>query len=301
MIPDITYFILDYNPDHRLLESGWLKECLLSILYNTDPSLSKTVYTVSQGNSGEHEEYVMRLCRYFNFHFIGMRQNLGVSRGINYCVQMSRSPVVALVTSDVVLTKGMDTDLWRKVTADDNVVHATPMTQKSDIPYQQCLVSEDYGASIVKIPRVADVSCIAFELTVNFWNMDLFNTIGFFDERWIACYENLDFGLRSFMSGGENIISGSSFAWHRHATCYKNGLLKRAYNNYMESGGISTDVDYNVYHNILGRIWEDKWPNLNEVINIYEPIEQNRDETRQLLNHKFGHNLSLPYRQDVIY
>ena len=301
MIPDITYFVLDYNPDHRLEEYKWLRECLLSILYNTDKSLTKIVYVLSQGNGKEHEKDLMELSRNFGFNLLCMRENLGVSRGINYCVGMARSPVVALVTSDTIITKNMDIDLYSRVIANDDVVHATPMTQKSDIPYQQCLVSEDYGASIVKIPRVADVSCIAFELTVNFWNMDLFNTIGFFDERWIACYENLDFGLRSFMSGGENIISGSSFAWHRHATCFKNGLLKRAYDSYMANGGINTTVDYSVYHNILGRIWEDKWPNLNEVINIYEPIEQNRDETRQLLNHKFGHNLSLPYRQDVIF
>jgi len=301
MIPDITYFILDYNPDHFPEEATWLKDCVLSIIYNTNPSISKTIYLLSQGAGKEHEKYLVELSRFFSINLICMRDNVGVSRGINYCVNMSRSPVVALVTSDTILTKGTDSDLYSRIIANDNVCQAIPLSQKSDIPYQQHGISEVYGDPIIKSPGKQDISCVAFELTINFWNRLLFSeTVGFFDERWRACYENLDFGLRSFMSGGENIISGNSAIWHRHSTCYKNGLLKRAYHDYLEDY-VDQSEPYEVYHQVLGQLWQEKWPSLHDVIDIYKPLGVDKEDIRKALIDNFEHNLQLSYYQDVRY
>lgn len=296
MIPDITYFVLDYNPNHLDKESYWLRECLQSLHDNTSDSLSKVVYVISQGNNADHENFVMDASRYLGFNTLCMRQNLGISRGINYCVQMSRSPVIALVTSDTVLTKGMDVDLWHKIMMTKNIVHATPLTQKSDIPYQQFAVQEEFGTDIVELSGICDVSCIAYELTVNFWSKKIFDEIGFFDERWKACYENIDFALRCFMKGGENIISGSSFVWHRHGTCYHNGLLNNAYDGYMNN-----EMPHGLDHTVLRRIWNSKWPLVDNIIDIYQPLGQKSNEQRESLLYNFKHNIHLPYRQDVGY
>lgn len=298
MIPDVTYFILDYNPNHREQESKWLKECLESVHDNTEPSLSKMVYVVSQGNDDDHEDYVIKLARYLGFNALCMRKNLGVSRGINHCVRMSRSPVVALVTSDTVLTRGMDVDLWSRVYVDDAIMQATPLTQKSDIPYQQHIPEESFGVdSISKLPR-NNVYCIAYELTVNFWNRKIFEEIGFFDEQWKACYENLDFSLRSFMAGWDSIISGSSFVWHRHNTCYHNGLLDHAYDGYMDElmpNGLS--------HTLLGGLWRKKWPGLDAILDVYQPYipGEETESLRDRLCDTFTDNFHLPYRQNLGY
>jgi len=299
MIPDITYFVLDYNPSHSEKEADWLRECLISLYDNTDDSLSKVVYVLSQGNGTKQEEYLGRLSRFLDFHLLCMKDNLGISRGINHCVQMSRSPVVALVTSDTVLTKGMDIDLWCKLNdGDSRLMHATPLTQKSDIPYQQYVPEEDFGAeSVVKMPG-KDIFCIAYELTVNFWNRRLFDQIGFFDERWKACYENLDFSLRSYIRGYDSIVSGSSFVWHRHGTCYQNDLLRHAYDGYLDyfmSGGFN--------HTPLREMWDLKWPGINNFIDIYKPVRSigiNDDDVvrlRSFLRREFEHNIYLPYIQ----
>lgn len=296
MIPDITYFILDYNPSHRDQEFRWLKDCLMSVYHNTDSSLNKMVYVVSQGAGSDHEESVTRLSRFFGFNVLCMRENVGISRGVNHCVQMSRSPVVALVTSDTFLTKGMDMDLWCKIMTDNNIVHATPLTQKSDIPYQQLSVQEEFGSDIVILPGACDIPCIAYELTVNFWSKKIFDDIGFFDERWKACYENLDFALRCFMWGGENIVSGSSFVWHRHGTCYHNGLLDHAYDGYMDN-----EMPNGLDHTVLRRLWDSKWPSLNSIIDVYQPIGSVSEIQRRSLLDKFRDNIYLPYRQNVGY
>ena len=180
----------------------------------------------------------------------------------------------------------------------DNIVHATPLTQKSEIPYQKIIVSEEFGFDVVKLPKTMDVSCIAFELTVNFWNRKIFDEIGFFDERWKACYENLDFALRCFIQGGENIISGSSFVWHRHGTCYHNGLLNHAYDGYMDN-----EMPHGLDHNLLGGLWRKKWPGLDTIMDVYQPYMSGdeAEDKRIALYKAFPGKIYLPYRQNVGY
>ena len=138
----------------------------------------------------------------------------------------------------------------------------------------------------------APLKCIANELTIQFWRREAFFEIGYWDERWKACYENNDWTLRLFLAGFDTAISFNCLCYHHHNTTTKNGAINQAYEGYL-------DMPSGLDHKVLRRMWNDKWSDL-EWHFMYNPARLT-EENRQLMKQQYANNISLPLVQEVGY
>lgn len=122
-----------------------------------------------------------------------------------------------------------------------------------------------------------------------FWRRSIFDKIGFFDERWKACYENNDFSLRCFLDGGCTALSMNSFVWHHHKVTEKNKSREISYDGYID----------NAWQSKIKKLWDDKWPNINSYINIYKPLKNKDIGNYPTMYEKFKRNIYLSYEQDI--
>ena len=220
---------------------------------------------------------------------------------------MSRSPVLGLITSDVLITSGMDEDLFNKVQIEE-IYQATPFTDKSDVDYQKWLPKESFGSDHVNLTELRKqktsfldsllgrqkktyMRVLASELNVILWRREIFEKIGYFDERWKACYENNDFSLRCFLAGGCTAISMDSFVWHHHKVTEKNKAREKSYEGYID----------NCWSQEIRRLWDEKWPELGSYIKIYDPLKNKTIADYPKLLKQFAHNIYLPYEQNKEY
>ena len=61
--------------------------------------------------------------------------------------------MLGLITSDVLITSGMDEDLFNKVQIEE-IYQATPFTDKSDVDYQKWLPKESFGSDYVNLTEL---------------------------------------------------------------------------------------------------------------------------------------------------
>jgi hypothetical protein len=96
------------------------------------------------------------------------------------------------------------------------------------------------------------------------------------------------------MVGRYTVLSKDSFAWHHHHLTSKNGAIDHAYDGYIEMPKID--------HNILGKIWKDKWTNLELFIKdiIYQDFDGGIESFPGLTD-AYRNNIYLPYIQDLEY
>ncbi len=132
---------------------------------------------------------------------------------------------------------------------------------------------------------------IGSELNVMFWRREVFAKVGYFDERWKACYENNDFSLRCFLSGGCTAVSLDSFVWHYHKVTEKSNAREKCYDGYI-AGNWSAEIR---------KMWDAKWPNLDSYIKIYDPLEKKTINDYPKLIERFAHNRYLPFEQERNY
>jgi len=280
---DISYGVLDYNPSSDPAAFKLLAECLQSLAENRDPHFQSEVFVIEQGNQNpEYCNSVAALCRKYQFEFVSLQQNVGISRGINYIYQLARSNIISLVTSDIVFYSGTDRALVKEMDDHPNLYQVTPSVNISSLPYQ---MSDGVTGAELK-------QCIANELTVQFWRTEAFEKIGFWDERWKACYENNDWTLRLFLAGYDTAISFNSFCHHHHSTTSKNGSINQSYDGYLE-------MDGGLDHKVLRRMWNEKWRGLDWQF-MYNPGRLN-NEIRAQMAEQFNKNIWLDRIQDVAY
>lgn len=117
-----------------------------------------------------------------------------------------------------------------------------------------------------------------------FWRRSVFDKIGYFDERWKACYENNDFSLRCFLDGGCTAISRDSFVWHHHKMTEKSKARDQVY--------INED-----WQQRITAAWNHKWPEVNRFIDIYKPLCNKTISDYLLLYDNFKNNIYLDYEQ----
>ncbi len=86
-----------------------------------------------------------------------LNQNIGISGAANFFVRTSKSPVVGLITSDVIITSGMDEDLYAKVQIPE-IYQAMPFTDKSDLDYQTWQPIESFGSDHVDLTSLKNKS-----------------------------------------------------------------------------------------------------------------------------------------------
>lgn len=300
MIPDITYLILNYNPAGEAVAQEVLAATIDSFFARKSPRLSCEVFLLDQGTTRRHRDWLLDQQNRYDFSAILLNTNVGISGAINRVVRLSRSPVVALVTSDVVTTTGMDEDLFEKVQIPE-VFQATPFTDKSDLGYQVWQPREDFGSDHLDLCALQAqgrsvlgriftgrqptyLRCIGSELNVMFWRRSVFEKIGYFDERWTAGYENNDFALRCFLSGGCTAISRDSFVWHYHKMTEKNNSRSEFSRN-------------DAWHQANAEVWEKKWPALRKFIDIYGPLKAKKIQDFPEFYANFSKNIFLPYEK----
>lgn len=268
MIPDVTYFILDYNPRCQKEATEYLDNCMESLYFNRNKSISSEVFVIDQGN--KHVDYkseLAKICSGYRFDFIGLDRNKGIAGGINLASRLSRSPHLCLVTSDTTFTQNLDTVLLGELETHPDIHQIGPCVDNGGVPYQVKGYTTDTDP----------IRCISQELTIQFWKKEVFDLIGEWDERWIACYENLDYALRLFISGwGTTAISHKISCHHENGTTYNNGSLADAYGGKFD-------------HVPLRRMWDKKWPGLNWDM-MYD-LDQHTEDVRSRLVKRYFHNI----------
>jgi len=278
---DITYGVLNYNPNQDAIATKSYTEAVESLYNNRDPVFKSDVYLIDQGSQPDVTE---QLARKFNFHSILLRKNVGISRGINLIANLARSKYVSLVTSDIVFHKGTDTRLVTQCELNPDIYQICPVSDNTSLDHQLGWAANE-NATLV--------DCLAQELTVQFWPYKVFDSIGYFDERWKACYENMDFALRIFASGGRVVIDPGAFCNHRHSMCVKSGARNHTYDGYIYMpNGFNQEF--------LTNMWNKKWPHINSYVNLYSRLT-NSEILRSKIKELYGDNIYLPYRQEVNY
>jgi GT2 family glycosyltransferase len=272
MIPDVTYFILDYNPRCQDQASGYLDACIRSLYANRNSSITSEVYVIDQGNGfTDYKNALANKCAGYGFHFVGLDHNKGISGGINLAARLSRSPHLCLVTSDTTFTPELDTVLLGELEAHDDIYQITPSVDKGDIPYQV------QGFTDSKDP----IRCAVQELTIQCWKREVFDVIGYWDERWLACYESADYPLRLFLTGRcSAAITHKISCHHEHNTTYHNGSLADAYGGQFD-------------HGPLRHMWDEKWPGLDWDM-LYD-LTQYNETTRARLAAQYYQNIALSW------
>ncbi len=307
MIPDITYLVLNYNPAGEETALRVLEETLQAFYERKSPRLRCDVYLLDQGSPEGHRRRLLELQTIYGLSAILLNRNIGISRAVNFLVRAAKTPVFALITSDVIVTSGMDEDLFHKVQIPE-VYQATPFTDKSDVDYQVWGPPDaSYGADhpdltglkaretslmgkLFHRPRKGYLRYIGAEFNVMFWRREFFDKIGYFDERWKAAYENNDFSLRCFLDGGCTAISVDSFVWHYHKVTEKNDSRELAYEHCRQD-----------WRTEMRRIWDEKWPEIDRYLNIYKPLGDKTIRDFPGFYERFKDNIFLPYDQKIDY
>jgi GT2 family glycosyltransferase len=243
---------------------------------NRSSYFKSEVYLIDQNSQPDMTE---SLAKRYGFHAIALRSNVGISRGINLLASMARGNYISLVTSDTIFPNHLDIKMIDVLQKNSDIYQVCPASYKTDIPYQK------YTATKNELTR-----CIAQELTIQFWPRTTFERIGFFEEKFKAKYENLDFALRCFIDGGYAAIDHTSVCEHIHNMTTKNGSIDQAYDGYIERSKVD---------NTLRKIWDTKWPGLNWNM-LYDPNALDDNQKRNL-QHFYSKNIFLDYIQDVGY
>ena len=265
--------------------------------------LKSDVFLLDQGSVPAHQRWLLEKQEQYQFSTVLLNRNIGISGAINWFVRTCKSPVIGLITSDVLITSGMDEDLFHKAQIDE-IYQVTPFTDKSDLSYQSWTSSEPFGSDhpdLVPLrkakaslwdglfgrPAKPYLRVMASELNVMFWRREVFDKVGYFDERWKACYENNDFSLRCFLAGGCTAVSLESFVWHYHKMTEKSKARDKCYEGYIDDE----------WPQEIRRLWDEKWPDLDSYIKIYDQLKHKTISDYPKLLKKFAHNIHLPYEQ----
>jgi len=306
MIPDISYLILNYNPNGEAVARDVLSATIKTFYERKSQNLRAEVFLLDQGSPGFHRAWLLECQEQFGFSSILLNRNIGISRALNLFVRMCKSPVIGLITSDVIITSGMDEDLYEIVQIPE-VFQATPFTDKSDLDYQIWQPKKNYGEDhpdlndlrkekisfsqrLVGRNTQRYLRYIGAEFNVMFWRRSVFERVGYFDEFWKAAYENNDFSLRCFLAGGCTALSLGSFVWHYHKVTEKNKSREKTYVGYVDDWRME-----------MKRHWDQKWANLNEYINLYKPLGNKTIDDFPELYKRFSDNIYLPFEQAIEY
>ncbi len=150
MIPDISYLILNYNPEGESQAAEILEKTMDAFYERKSKNLSSEVFLLDQGSVPSHRAWLLEKQARYQFSLILLDRNIGISGAINRMARTCKSPVLGLITSDVIITSGMDEDLYGKVQIEE-IYQATPFTDKSDLEYQCWQPDQPFGADPVRL------------------------------------------------------------------------------------------------------------------------------------------------------
>ena len=119
MIPDIPYLILNFNPDGEQTAQEILGITIDAFYRRKSNKLTCDIFLLDQETTTSHRKWLVEKQNQYGFSTILLNRNTGISGGINLFVRTCKSPVVGLITSDAIITSGMDEDLFAKVQIDE--------------------------------------------------------------------------------------------------------------------------------------------------------------------------------------
>jgi hypothetical protein len=107
MIPDISYLILNYNPEGESQAAEILEKTMDAFYERKSKNLSSEVFLLDQGSVPSHRAWLLEKQARYQFSLILLDRNIGISGAINRMARTCKSPVLGLITSDVIITSGM--------------------------------------------------------------------------------------------------------------------------------------------------------------------------------------------------
>lgn len=278
----VTYGILHYNPGQDAAATKAYLDAAESLAKNISPDLRAEVYLIDQASQPELTE---QIARQHGFHAITLRSNVGISRGINLLASLARGEFISLVTSDVIFPRGIDDTLVASLRSDPTIYQICPVSDNSSLDHQRYDRAREDGILVDNLCQ---------ELTIQFWPRKVFEEIGYFDERWKACYENMDYALRIFLAGGRVVVDQKAFCHHEHNMCVKSGARNHTYDGYIHMpNGFNQDV--------LNMMWHNKWPDVSKYFDLYQTFTKDVSMTRAAMFHAYSDKVYLPYVQEVGY
>lgn len=250
--PDVTYIILDYNPYGSEEITPKFTQCVEALYRNSDPGVKKEVLVIEQGTHESALSANEALRKVHGFSHLILPANIGISRGINTGFQMGRGKVLALLTYDVLVTKGFDTTCLAAMERDATIWQQVPLSNVGDNPYQTYPVSLSFGTDDIAaaLPGGTQEAGLV-ELTLNFFSREGIGKVGYFDEHWMACYENMDYIFRIMLAGGRTVINRGAYAWHYHNTSSRYVGRNHFYEGYMKGDPFADGR--------VNRLWLEKW------------------------------------------
>lgn len=281
-MPDITFGILNFNPGNHPDAEAALRKCITSLHDNKTTRFSSEVYVIDQASKGHKQQAIVQeYCNQFGWRSILLDNNVGISRGINLLARIGRGKHICLITSDTEFTKDLDESLISTLQTNPNIWQVCPASNNSELEHQRI----GYLSSGLAYTLAAQ------ELTVQMWPRTTFDKIGYFDERWKACFENMDFALRIFLAGGNVAVSHDAYCPHALAMSVKSGARNHTYDNY-----IYMREGFN--QSILHQMWNIKWAGIDWASLYQQPPNET---IRQKLANIFKDNIYLDYVQNTGY
>lgn len=282
MSVDITFGVLNYNPGNNQAAEASLHRCLNSLRENMHGRFASEVYVIDQASEDhKQQEIIQDYCNGFGWRSIMLDYNIGISRGINLLARVARGDYICLVTSDVEFTRELDISLRKTLQDNPDLWQVCPASDNSELEHQR----KGYMKSGLAYTLAAQ------ELTVQMWPRKVFGAIGYFDERWKACFENMDFALRIFLAGGKVAVNHDAYCPHTHAMSVKSGARNKTYDGYIYMpNGFNQEI--------LHGMWNAKWPGLSWS-SLYAPPPHELERMR--LRGLYHKNIYLDYVQNVGY
>jgi len=300
MIPQVTYIIPYWDPhaDDKFVMPRYVST-IEKLYANCDPNITKEVFVIDQGNPEKARQKTRELQKKYGFGVIELPSNLGVSGGINVGFNMARGKYIAILSSDVLMTKGCDTECILFMNATPNVYQTTPTADKSDYAHQMCPVNEPFASNEVntlpimsKKGNVATKS-VCVELSLNYFRRECIKEIGYFDEIWKACFEIADYDVRIVLAGRDIAVIHSAYIWHWHNTSNQYIGLLEAYTGYLKGDPFQDQRIANIMWN--------KWsPDIRDETQWHKPMGISPAQIIAL-KEKYKHNIYLGYPQDRNY
>ncbi len=227
----VGLFVLNYNPDDNDRAREVLYETITSFLRNKDSNIDYQIWLMDQSPNSLEAGILCDYCLQRDINYVGLSKNLGIGGAINLFARLHDCEYTALLTSDVLITKGCDTDMLKKLDDDLLLAQISPMSQVSAIPHQETdlYVCYEFGDDKVLVLEEPGINYfIGPELTFQMWRTEILRDYHF-EDKYIACYENVKFCLDVNRAGYYTGVSRDSFCWHYHNMTTKSGAIDRAF------------------------------------------------------------------------
>ena len=208
----VTVVIPNYNGN------GYLRQCLDSIYIQTYKDVE--VIVVDNASIDGSYEWVRK---YKNITYIQLERNYGFSYAVNKGIKSAKGEYILLLNNDTQLCKGFLTEIVQVIQSDTKIFSVSSKM----IQYYEPQLIDDAGDEytvigwaykrgdgknineFMKQERIFS-ACAGAAL----YRRDIFDKIGYFDERFFAYMEDIDICYRANIYGYKNLYAPKAEVYH---------------------------------------------------------------------------------------